>query len=342
MAGIVLYHVLLHAVPESESIPILAAVKTVFHVGVPCFVMLSGWFGIRPSVHGFLGLWSMCLFYSLLLRGVSIAISICEPSPHAAFFAFVPLLSGEWWFFTVYATLYFCAPVLQTFANKSSSREVWHVVIALFVLSFWLGHSPGVKCMAGGKNILHFAFLYLLGNRLRNIPPAVPWLKIAAAGFALVATLLSATTICHGGLPSRIYEDLFFAYNSPGLTVLAVLVFFTAMRMPFGSMERPWHDARINFAAKSVFPIYLLHVNGSLSPLFYRWLHDVAFTGKSPPRILLTSLAVSAGILVGCLIVDIAMRPLRLFFATAIEKSVAASVAFVSRRLGHAIMTVRQ
>lgn len=182
MFGIVFGHVLLHAVPGYATSPLLSFVKTLLHVAVPCFVLLSGWYGISPSVRGFFRIWTMCVFYGVVLFGISAAAGDVPISPRPVAAAFMPVYFGEWWFVDVYLALYVASPILETFLRNSGGKAVWLSIAGLFFVSFYVGNGPRTVQFANGKNLCHFAMLYLIGNRLRNLPPRIG-ARLQSAGF---------------------------------------------------------------------------------------------------------------------------------------------------------------
>lgn len=323
MAGIVLYHLLLHAVPGSETRPLLAVVRTLLHVGVPCFVLLSGWFGIRPSVRVFFRLWSMCFFYGVLLFAVSLAAGWSAWSPRTAASAFLPLLfSGEWWFVTVYLALYLVAPILESFAAHAPSRSVWLSVAALFFLSFYVGHGPHNGSFAVGKNLCHFMFLYLLGNRLRVLPPRIgSRLSSVRPCIAFAAFVSLVCAFCSPvPLANRVFSELFFAYNAPFLVLLSVFVFLAFLR-PFRRSGGPEKFVPlVNSLAMSVFPVYLLHENGFVSPVLHGFLRQRLFDGHSSGSVLLRATVAAAAVFAVCLLVDLALRPVHAALAGQLAK----------------------
>lgn len=50
---IILYHLSMHSYGEAPEHNVLWDIVTnVFHIGVVCFILISGWFGIKASILG--------------------------------------------------------------------------------------------------------------------------------------------------------------------------------------------------------------------------------------------------------------------------------------------------
>jgi surface polysaccharide O-acyltransferase-like enzyme len=62
---IVYYHILLIGIYPTSGIPFYKALWLPLHIGVPLFVMISGYFEIKPSVRGFVKLIGLVFVLSL-------------------------------------------------------------------------------------------------------------------------------------------------------------------------------------------------------------------------------------------------------------------------------------
>ena len=73
MFMIVVYHTVYYRLYDYRSeAPIFSSLMIILHIGVPLFVLISGYFGIKPSFKGFFKLYSILLFYNLTLYGFRI------------------------------------------------------------------------------------------------------------------------------------------------------------------------------------------------------------------------------------------------------------------------------
>lgn len=62
---IIFYHILYFAVYPASGMPFYKAIWFPLHIGVPLFVFISGYFGIRPTVKGFIKLAGIVLILSI-------------------------------------------------------------------------------------------------------------------------------------------------------------------------------------------------------------------------------------------------------------------------------------
>lgn len=68
MFMIVYYHLILFFIEPIDSNPIYKAIQIPLHIGVILFVLISGYFGIRPSYRGFFKILCIVAVYFLPLR----------------------------------------------------------------------------------------------------------------------------------------------------------------------------------------------------------------------------------------------------------------------------------
>ena len=121
MFMILVYHTVYYVFYDyrGES-PVFASLMTILHIGVPLFVLISGYFGIKPSIKGFLKLYMILLFYNLSLYGVRLIIGDV-PFSYKEFvrLCFPFSIGGRWWFFKVYLMLYLVSPILNFVRDKT-------------------------------------------------------------------------------------------------------------------------------------------------------------------------------------------------------------------------------
>ena len=120
MYMIVVYHTVYYVFYNyrGES-PIFASLMTILHIGVPLFVLISGYFGIKPSIKGGLKLYLILLFYNLSLYGVRVAYGDVVFSCRELLKLCFPFsIGGRWWFFKIYLMLYLFSPILNYIRDK--------------------------------------------------------------------------------------------------------------------------------------------------------------------------------------------------------------------------------
>ncbi len=142
-------------------------VSTVGNTGVSCFILISGYYGIRFDVKKMLKLDWMLVFYAW--TGLALSLLWGEPvGMEEAVSHVFPVIGRHSWYFTCYFALAFLSPFLNELAEtleKKRFRELLAVMLLLFsaVTTFFFFDIT----QDGGKGIVHMVLLYLIGRYLR-------------------------------------------------------------------------------------------------------------------------------------------------------------------------------
>lgn len=252
--------------PSGEEF-VLSPLATAVRVGVEqsaivcvdVFVLISGWFGIRPCWRGFLNFIWQLLFCGALI----VAAFLCSGLRVRGIMIENTWYVGmSWWFATAYMGLYVMAPLLNTFAERVTRRQLRNFLITFFVWEFFYGWIKNTTDFADGYSVLSFVGLYLLARYVRIYQGR--WsgkrARVYLAGYVaavLVSALLSVAALAFTGK----YSGRFVAYSSPLVILgsLCLLLFFS--RLGFRSKA-------VNWLAASCFSIYLLHCHPLVLPYF--------------------------------------------------------------------------
>lgn len=303
MFCIVLYHFLLWFVQDNPSHSELKALWLPLHVGVICFVLVSGYFKIKPSSRGFIKLIAMVLVYSL--PGMIVGIKNAS-NWHDVLHSFMFVSRTEYWFVRTYIGLYLISPLINAYFDRSSIKGKWYMLLVTGLVSIYLGNFTKYHLYVDGKNLVNFVFLYQIGqllflysNRWRSVKLWKLLLVYASLNlFLVVGYYCSIDTV---------FEDyiwrLGFPYNSPLLIVNAILLFVIVDHHPF-------HSKLVNHLAAGAFAVYLIH--GSV-PLALDFQRDIvsrvfALTGNYGTFIGLLAVMALAVVLL-CLVINQLLSP---------------------------------
>ena len=252
---IILYHFIMPFASESY---IIKALRDVLHIGVVCFVLISGYFGIKANLKGVINLFCLVVFYSLTLYLFS-AFYQKSFSTKILLTCFFPFSNNFYWFIIVYIQLYLIAPFVNKAIENLTRRQF---IITLFIFAyfcFYLGLIREQSMLVGGKNLINFIFIYLIGryiyiyypvnesSRKTLLKKSITW--YFSIVFFIIFSVGFAPTII-----SDIVNRLSFPYNSPLLIIMAVLVLNIFRYIKFQSTI-------INYFASSALAIYLIHEN---------------------------------------------------------------------------------
>ncbi len=303
MFFIVLYHLLLKFIVVVDDAPIYQASFLPLHVAVICFVLISGFFHIKPSVRG--GgklLFPLLVFY--------LPLTLYEYSQYNVGFSRLLFFSkSPYWFIRTYFFLYLIAPVLNSYIDTDKRRL--SLLVILGFMAIYMGWMMQDASMADGKNLILFMFLYVLGDCLRHYKEAIANVSTPILGgiyIFLNATLVSIYAMYPNNFIGKTIWNVSYPYCSPVLILNAVLLFLLFSRLHFKSNV-------VNRLAGSVFAIYIIHhqyyvlynLIGPIVLSLYR-LHK-------PPIILILYLcSFSIIIMLVCITIDKLFEPIQNLF----------------------------
>ena len=164
---IILYHVLSFlSLPQycGKSDTISIALWIPLHIGVPIFVLISGYFGIHPSVRGFVNLVTKVavLFIPLF------TFNLLAFDDGSSLSNFLIISHTQYWFVRTYIYLYLVSPVLNLYINYSSDKSLLYILSVLAFINIYIGFFDTDPSLVEGKNLVNFTFLYFIGAFLRR------------------------------------------------------------------------------------------------------------------------------------------------------------------------------
>ena len=248
---------MIYIAPYSDNV-FFKALQIPLHIGVILFVLLSGYFKIKPSPSGLFKLLFVFAVYSLpeVIYNISTATDIKSILKSALF-----LSHTHFWFIRTYLFLYLVSPVINVFIDNASHKNLYYMQVALFFICIYVGTTGGDPAMTDGKNVLNFMFIYMLGNLIRMNSVRLSQINIVLLIFAWCGLntllVLSYVNMSDNVIGSAIWR-LSFPYCSPILIISSAIFFIIFLKFHFKSHF-------INWIAKSSLAIYLIHAN---RPLF--------------------------------------------------------------------------
>lgn len=256
MFCIIVYHLLIFAIAPLHSDGIYRALQLPFHIGVPLFVMISGYFGIRFSFRGLVRLLSKAYIYFVPLAALPAVIM------HQGFKEIVSnvFMIGfdKLWFLNTYLYLFLFAPVINKFLQDANKSQRIFLLAILTFMSIYIGNvTKGDAMLVGGKNLTNFLLLYVLGNTLSYYQLQIDKIstrKILVILIALNIFLVWGFAYGPSFLAGQIWKYA-FEYNSPILLLNCTLCFILFSQLHFTSRK-------VNYIAGSIFACYLIQCPG--------------------------------------------------------------------------------
>lgn len=238
--------------------------RSLAFVGVNCFILISGYFGISWKWKSFSNLIFRILFWSL----VSFIL----------IFALTPLIFGEpfnypgavlgniWtlrWFIGAYLCLYLFAPVLNKFIQSTSQKDLGLFLIAFYVASTIFGWILKSHEFNEGMSMLHLSGLYLIGAYIKRYK--LPVLQYKAVSDLAIYFIIGFVLLIGGSLAYYVgFTKSIYGYTNPLVVIQSIFLFLFFSKLKVKNIKA------INLFAASAFSVYLFHTDICSRPLWYK------------------------------------------------------------------------
>lgn len=263
-------------------------------VGVNCFVLISGWFGIKANVKGLLKFVFQVVFLYFVVYLVLVLLNLRPVSLSHLLSCF----TLGYWFVHAYLILYIISPILNAFVTNVSPKSYLSLLVCFLlyqVIYGWL--KPVSESIHMGYSPVSFMGLYLLARyiRLYGIKLQqwkVSWLTLVVFGCVLINTIGSQmlAMVGYGAAIEQIYY-----YCNPLIIIQAVALLLIFSRLGF-------HSRFVNWVACSCFAVYLIHMHPMVRDLFFDEVAEIwkysSYVQVLVHFVLLTLLVYSVSILV--------------------------------------------
>jgi surface polysaccharide O-acyltransferase-like enzyme len=323
MLFIVIYHFCIHAIDTNSPYypQVVKGIEVILHIAVVCFVLISGYWGIKPSLKGLIKFYLQCLIYSVgiyLIYCVFNTDTFSKKTLVESFFAFTH--TPGLWFVTTYICLYIISPIINIPLKIQSpgKKLVW--IALLGILSFYFGLVHGNGSLIDGKNVINFIFIYYIGNfihyhidhnKIKQHRTKIILIYSLLNIFIFISIIATSNYL----IIQEIIIKFFFPYNSIGLIINAILFFLIFVSFEFKSKL-------INWMGSSTFAIYLIHENGYTGQYLYKF---IAYLHSNINNLFILGLSlVLFGIFVCivCILIDKILKPILKIVESILFKSV--------------------
>lgn len=245
--------------PDSTAItstPLSAIARCFFEsCSITCvniFVLISGWFGIKPSLRGFGNFIFLCAYF---LFGIFAVMVLTKLAPFSVKGLASCFLALNWnWFIKAYICLYILSPVLNSFCKEENKRPLRMVLLVYFLFQTMYGWlTPGAEFIEYGYSTISFIGLYLLARYVRLFAPSFAKYSVRKDIAIIIISVLGLTI----GECLRIKYHLpiaMMAYTNPLVIYISLYTLILFSKFNFQSKT-------INWIAASSFAVFLLHTN---------------------------------------------------------------------------------
>lgn len=281
MLGVIILHAKTYGVVDEEikafkySYYLLNILYTLANVSVNCFVLISGYFMSQSKItkKKLIDLWLQVEFYS-----VFVYLAFCFIRKDVVFDIKVlirqmlPLLTNQYWFFTMYLLLMLISPLLNRLIDNLNEEE--HKKSLLFLILVFsviptiniFGDGFGAE---SGYSLLWFVVLYFLAAYIRKYYEGNKGggRKKYICNYLLITTILCLVKISSELLADKIplvsvISNLAYMYNSVLVLGASISLFLGALESNFkvnGKLK-----TYILKISKLTFGVYLFHENSQI------------------------------------------------------------------------------
>lgn len=230
--------------PANMAVNVFA--NSLFNTGVTCFILISGYFGIRFDLKKLIRLDLMIIFFTLLGTvalggfGIKELIKSC-----------IPVLSRRYWFITCYFALCILAPFLNQIPEKLGKEAFRRLLLILLLLFSFIPTLTTYDIMQdAGKGLADFVMVYLIGRYL-SLYHNKKHRTGALLGGIVLSTLFvfaadTALTLRSGVIYSTFSRDC------------SIFIIFTAVLLLLLFREMQFSSRIVNRAASNVLAVYVL------------------------------------------------------------------------------------
>lgn len=235
---------------------------------VDIFVMISGWFGIKPSLKGFLSFIFQCLYFLVGVYVVCAIVGISTFSVRGLLENLLFVKDLDYWFIKSFIILYLFAPMLNAFVNTCSKKQLLVTLIAFYAFQSLYGWLyPSATFFEAGYSPVSFMGLYLLARYIRLYPTKVSSLKPSTDAVIILGLCILQTIAVVGCIELRIpvVNQLvnYGGYINP-LTILTSAYFVLCFS------KITIQSKAINWVAGSSFAVYLFSTHKCIFKPYFK------------------------------------------------------------------------
>lgn len=228
-------------------------VSVIGNIGTTCFVILSGYFGVKCNLKKLARLDIMIIFYCLMGFITDYAIS-GEMSLRDLVSCIIPITSHRYWFMSCYFFLCILSPFINEYVDSLDKKRLEQLIGVMLLLFVVLPTVFGFDVMQdGGKGLINMTLSYIIGRYLGKFASEMKISKSSGKCFCFLILLCAVNF----GLNAAMYAVTgsnanYYARDNSLFTIAeAVLLFLAFRNFDFSSIG-------INKAAANVVAVYVL------------------------------------------------------------------------------------
>lgn len=244
--------------PISSFIRIL--VQSLSIVCVNVFVLVSGYFGVKPKLQSLANLIFQIVFFRILVCFVGFGLGICD----ITIGSLINIVPGYGdWFVLSYLLLVLFSPLINSYIENITSNQLLQYIIVFYLIQTVFGWMLPIwgNVYCSGYSFISMIGLYLIGRYIKLYGEKLQKIRPRYALFSyLLVSLLMATALffiistVENAVLLQYAQNRFSAYLSPIVIFASISLFLFVLGLKI-------RNRIVNWIAASVFSVYLIHCN---------------------------------------------------------------------------------
>ena len=247
-------------------------------LGVDAFILISGFYGIRPKLKSIVNLFTLLFFFYVGCYLWDCGIGH-ETFSYVGLFGNMMAFSRTNWFISGYLFLMLLAPMINAFVDAVNLKSLGLYILLYCAITLYLGYYQGNEYWYYNEaySVTMMVGVYLVGRYLHRVLDRIEQIKYwhIAIAFVGVIGIMSIIRIFSSN------EESWLHYGSPITISAAVLLFLLFYKMP------KFQSKFVNWAATSCLASFILHTCDPVFSWFVR--KDVMYFTNDHNLYLLTS-----------------------------------------------------
>lgn len=265
-------------------------------IGVNCFVLISGFYGIKLKAITVLSLILQTSFYSFFFfLGYNL---LFQDQLELKTFtrALFPISRNIWWFVTAYFFVFLLSPLLNLAKTSFDKKQFAFIILVLFVANCFISFAfnPSSLGVNNGYSLISFINIYLIGQFMSTYPN----FRIKNGFIVYFSCSVGIFILAYIALlyfPQRFVWKI-FQYNNPLVLISSVAFFCSFLKLSFRSKF-------VNSVAMSVLGVYLIHEHPRVAGILYSKVKQLEISLS--PSSYLTSIVLSGiAVFVACIAIE--------------------------------------
>lgn len=240
-------------------------------VCVNCFVLISGYFLVQSQfkLRKLISLWIEVVFYALVIKLILMAVGEVPFSAVSLASCFAPILTGRYWFVTIYFGMYLMFPFYNIAIKAMDERQHKSLIILLIVLFSGMDSVyPSFKGMnsGGAWGLAWFTVLYFIAAyfRLYYVPKKRG--KWSLALFFAISIIMTFALIAVQKMKIDTLINMiknWWKYNSIPVVIASIALFMAFINMGNKVLNSRGNQLVVKIS-NTTFGVYLLHAHADV------------------------------------------------------------------------------